>query len=97
MAPALAQSTLLAYSDAAACGTFDAAYEAASLGDLTLIKAGTYGNQTIDATKASAVLRRLHDWRFAYRLRDHSGGDSRHGNAAGSFYPIADGLRIEDG
>jgi len=35
------------YSDAAACTSLDAAYDAASCADTVLIKAGSYGNQTI--------------------------------------------------
>jgi hypothetical protein len=41
-------ASLTAYSDAAACGTFDAAYEAAEAGDVVRIAAGSYGAQTMN-------------------------------------------------
>jgi hypothetical protein len=44
-----------AYSDAAACATFDAAYDAASGGDSVMVKAGSYDPQGITGTKASLV------------------------------------------
>jgi hypothetical protein len=37
-----------AYVDAQACGSLDAAYQAASAGDVVLVKAGSYPNQTIN-------------------------------------------------
>ena len=43
-------ATPAAYSDAQACSSLKAAYAAAQIGDLALIKPGSYGNQTIDAT-----------------------------------------------
>src|SRR5207253_2141707 len=36
-----------AYSDGSACGSLNAAYQAASGGDVVLIKGGSYGSQTI--------------------------------------------------
>lgn len=39
-------STPAAYVDTTACASFNAAYQAASKGDLVLVQAGTYGNQT---------------------------------------------------
>jgi hypothetical protein len=41
------QSTAGAYSDAGACSSFDAAYSAASLGDIVLVRSGAYSVQTI--------------------------------------------------
>ncbi len=45
------QSSAAAYSDGAACASFDAAYEAASCGDTVGIKGGTYSGQTINASE----------------------------------------------
>jgi hypothetical protein len=42
------QATAGAYSDAQACGSMDAAYQAAQAGDIIMVKAGTYGDQTIN-------------------------------------------------
>src|SRR5207342_2710105 len=43
-----------AYSDAQACATFAAAYNAASAGDIVMVKGGTYASQTIpDRTNLS--------------------------------------------
>jgi hypothetical protein len=50
------QSPAGAYVDAQACGTFDAAYDAASGGDTVRVKAGTYASQTITGSKASTVV-----------------------------------------
>jgi hypothetical protein len=47
------QSPASSYSDAAACGSFDAAWDAASVGDVIVVKAGTYGPQTISGNKIS--------------------------------------------
>ena len=47
-------ATPAAYSDAQACSSFDAAYVAAQVGDLALVKPGAYGNQTIDGPSKAA-------------------------------------------
>ena len=47
------QGTAGAYSDAGACSSFDAAWDAATAGDQIRVKAGTYGSQTITGDKAS--------------------------------------------
>ncbi len=44
------QATAGAYSDAQACASFDAAYAAAKIGDLVLVRAGTYAKQSVTAT-----------------------------------------------
>ena len=44
------KATPAAYIDAQACSSLNAAYAAAQIGDLALIKPGSYGNQTINAT-----------------------------------------------
>lgn len=52
-------SSAMEYSDAAACATFDAAYQAASSGDTVLVRAGTYSFQTINVAspnKTSTVV-----------------------------------------
>jgi hypothetical protein len=41
------QSTAGAYSDSAACASFDAAWKAASMGDVVGVRAGSYGSQTM--------------------------------------------------
>ena len=48
------QATAGAYNDAAACASFDAAYQKASPSDVVLVKAGTYPTQTIES-KPSAT------------------------------------------
>lgn len=49
-------ASLVAYSDAAACASFQAAYTAAEAGDTVGVKNGTYNNQSIStATRASDV------------------------------------------
>ena len=48
------QATASAYVDAQACGSFNAAYAAAQVGDLALIKSGSYGDQTINATSKAS-------------------------------------------
>jgi hypothetical protein len=49
------QATPGGYSDAAACGSFNAAYQAADPGDFVRVKGGTYGGQAprYDAAKAT--------------------------------------------
>lgn len=47
------QGTAGAYSDAGACGTVDAAWDASTAGDRICIKAGTYGTQVVSGNKAS--------------------------------------------
>jgi hypothetical protein len=47
------QSTAAAYSDGSACASMQAALAACAAGDTIRMKAGTYGAQTITATKAS--------------------------------------------
>lgn len=42
-----------AYSDAAACGTFDAAWDAATAGDVIRVRPGTYAEQLVTGDKAS--------------------------------------------
>lgn len=49
------QSTAAAYVDAAACSSFNAAYQAATAGDQVYVKAGAYSTQTL-AVKASATI-----------------------------------------
>ena len=67
-----------AYDNAKACGSFDSAYAAASLGDLALIKSGSYGNQaTFSTNKTGRGLRRLHDRGHAERLCHLPGRDAR--------------------
>ena len=46
-------ATPVAYSDASACSSFDAAWDAASAGDTIRVKAGTYGPQTISGARSS--------------------------------------------
>lgn len=41
------------YSTGAACGSLDAAYDAASAGDVVVIKSGSYSGQTVTGTKSS--------------------------------------------
>lgn len=41
-------ASAVAYVDASACSSLNAAYQAASLGDSVLVKGGSYGSQTID-------------------------------------------------
>lgn len=50
-------SSVAAYSSNAACNTFDAAYQAATQGDLVFVKAGTYAAQTVadDAGKHTGL------------------------------------------
>jgi hypothetical protein len=48
------QATPGGYADAQACGSFNAAYQAASKGDLVLVKAGTYGTQSFSRKAALA-------------------------------------------
>lgn len=43
-------ASLVSYVDANACGSLDAAYQAASLGDTVLIESGTYASQSINST-----------------------------------------------
>src|SRR3712207_427369 len=45
------QATAGSYGDAQACGSFDAAYEAAQCGDTIGIKGSTYPEQNINATE----------------------------------------------
>jgi hypothetical protein len=53
------QSTAGAYNDAQACGSFDAAYRAASAGDLVLVRAGTYGGQQINTPNKGSETSRI--------------------------------------
>jgi hypothetical protein len=46
-------STPVAYSDAAACGTFDAAWDKAAAGNTIVVKNGNYSRQDINGDKAS--------------------------------------------
>lgn len=46
-------STAAAYVDAAACASISAAWSAASSGDIIVIKAGTYGAQSVSGNKTS--------------------------------------------
>jgi chitodextrinase len=48
-------ATAGAYSDAAACGSLGAAFQAAQNGDSVLIKGGTYGSQRIDNRAGAAA------------------------------------------
>ncbi len=48
-------SSAAAYSQAASCGSFAAAYSVANGGDTIRIKAGTYGQQRVGGTKTPAV------------------------------------------
>ena len=48
-------ATAGAYVDAAACGTFDAAWDAATAGDVIRVKAGTYPAQTLSGAKSAAT------------------------------------------
>jgi chitodextrinase len=48
------QATAGAYVNAQACGDLDAAYQAATAGDLVRIKAGSYGDQTINLKSGAA-------------------------------------------
>lgn len=47
------QSSPTAYSDSAACSSFDTAWDAATAGDTIRVKAGSYGIQHIDGDKGS--------------------------------------------
>jgi len=49
------QSTAGAYVDAQACGTFNAAYQAAGAGDVILVRGGTYPSQTISDRTSLAL------------------------------------------
>ena len=49
------QSTAGSYVDGAACGSFDAAYDAAQPGDTIVIKGGNYGAQAITGEKGSTT------------------------------------------
>jgi hypothetical protein len=48
-------STPAEYADAAACGSFSAAYSAASGGDTVRVKAGTYAPQSAGGTKTPMI------------------------------------------
>ena len=48
-------STPAEYADAAACGSFSAAYSAASGGDTVRVKAGTYAPQSVGGTKTPLI------------------------------------------
>lgn len=50
----LRQATAGAYVDAQACGSLDAAYQAAAAGDMVRIKGGSYGDQTINVKSGAA-------------------------------------------
>lgn len=47
------QASPVAYNDGAACSTFQAAWTVASSGDTIVVKAGSYGGQTISGNKTS--------------------------------------------
>lgn len=49
------QASPATYTDATACSSIDAAFDAASCGDTVLIKAGSYSSQTVTGTKACSA------------------------------------------
>jgi hypothetical protein len=49
------QATAAAYNDAAACGSFNAAYQAAQPGDLVLVQSGNYGDTVINQKVSAAA------------------------------------------
>ena len=51
------QATAGAYSDATACGSIDAAWDAALPGDVVVLKKGQYGAQTVTGNKTSPGVR----------------------------------------
>jgi chitodextrinase len=65
------QATAGPYVDGQACGSLDAAYQASAAGDVVRIKAGDYGDQTIDAKSGTGAPNRVFEPASGEAVRLH--------------------------